>query len=239
MDVSEKAKQILDSVQKYWKELQDKYPQYSSLWRSGFSVFYSPVSQNPQFMLIGINPGGDERCFDETRDSKIPLEHEYFKEDYPLAEIMRDIFKRAGLEQELRQSVKTNLNFFRSKSEEQWSEIETNLKKEIESFCEKRVKEFIEVAKPRVIFCEAFSVLERLLKILNQETSQLRIAHRSSKPSDRLYRLYQSFEFKDFYVNGIIGITHPTGSRPPLSKKNKEKCKIAELLKKDAKILLQ
>ena len=239
MDVSEKAKEILDSVQKYWKGLQDKHPEYSSLWKSGFSVFYSPVSQNPQFMLIGINPGGDERCFDETRDSKIPLEHEYFKENYPLAEIMRDIFKQAGLEQELKQSIKTNLNFFRSKGEKQWNEIEANLKKEIESFCEKRIKEFIEVAKPRVIFCEAFSVLERLLKILNQETSQLRIAHRSSKPSNRLYRLYQSFKFKDFYVNGIIGITHPTGSRPPLSKKNKEKCKIAELLKEDAKILLQ
>jgi len=90
------------------------------------------------------------------------------------------------------------------------------------------------VAKPRVIFCEAFSVLERVLKILNPETSQLRIAHRSSKSSDRLY---QSFEFKDFYVYGMIGITDPTGSRPPLS--NEEKLKIAELLKKDAKILLQ
>jgi len=187
-------------------------------------------------MLIGINPGGDERCFDETRDSKIPLEHEYFKEDYPLAEIMRDIFKRAGLEQELRQSVKTNLNFFRSKSEEQWSEIDANLKKEIESFCEKRVKEFIDVVKPRVIFCEAFSVLERLLKILNQKTNQLRIAPRPSKRSDRLY---QSFEFQDFYVNGIIGITHPTGSVPPLSENEEERLKIAELLKKDASILLQ
>ena len=90
---------------------------------------YSPVSQNPQFMLIGINPGGDESCFDETRDSKIPLEHEYFKEDYRLAEIMRDILKQAGLKQELKQSVKTNLNFFRSKSEKQWNEIEANLKK--------------------------------------------------------------------------------------------------------------
>jgi len=178
--------------------------------------------------------GGDERCFDETRDSKIPLEHEYFKEDYPLAEIMRDIFKQAGLEQELKQSIKTNLNFFRSKSEKQWSEIEANLKKEIESFCEKRVKEFIDLAKPRVIFCEAFSVLERLLKILNQKTSQLRIAYRSSKASDRLY---QSFKFKDFYINGIIGIPHPTGSRPRLS--NEEKFRIAELLKKDARILLQ
>ena len=234
MDASEKAREILDSVQRYWKELQDKYPQYSSLWRSGFSVFYSPVSQNPQFMLIGINPGGDERCFDETRDSKIPLEHEYFKEDYRLAEIMRDIFKGAGLEQELKQSVKTNLNFFRTKSKKQWSEIEANLKKEIESFCEKRVKEFIDVAKPRVIFCEAFSVLERLLRVLNQETSQLMIDYRSSKASDRLY---QSFKFKDFYVNGIIGIPHPTGSRPRLS--NEEKFRIAELLKKDARILLQ
>jgi len=239
MDVCEKAKEILDNVQRYWKGLQDKHPEYSSLWKSGFSVFYSPVSQNPQFMLIGINPGGDESCFDETRDSKIPLEHEYFKENYHLAKTMRYIFKEAGLEQELKQSVKTNLNFFRSKGEKQWNEIEANLKKEIESFCEKRIKEFIEVAKPRVIFCEAFSVLERLLKILNQETSQLMIDYRSSKPSDRLYRLYQSFKFKDFYVNGIIGIPHPTGSRPPLSKKKEEKLKIAELLKKDAKILLQ
>ncbi|MDL1955774.1 MAG: hypothetical protein LWW95_01785 [Candidatus Desulfofervidus auxilii] len=239
MDVFEKAKEILDNVQRYWKELQDKYPEYSSLWKSGFSVFYSPVSQNPQFMLIGINPGGDESCFDETRDSKIPLEHEYFKENYLLAKTMRYIFEKAGLEQELKQSVKTNLNFFRSKGEKQWNEIEANLKKEIESFCEKRIKEFIEVAKPRVIFCEAFSVLERLLKILNQETSQLMIDYRSSKPSNRLYRLYQSFKFKDFYVNGIIGIPHPTGSVPRLSKNEEEKRKIAELLKEDAKILLQ
>ena len=92
------------------------------------------------------------------------------------------------------------------------------------------------MAKPRVIFCEAFSVLERLLKILNQKTSQLMIAHRSSKPSNRLY---QSFKFKDFYVNGIIGIPHPTGSVPRLSKNEEEKRRIAELLKEDAKILLQ
>ena len=96
------------------------------------------------------------------------------------------------------------------------------------------VKEFIDVAKPRVIFCEAFSVLERLLRVLNQETSQLMIDYRSPKASDRLY---QSLKFKDFYVNGIIGIPHPTGSRPALS--NEEKLRIAELLKKDAKILLQ
>lgn len=234
MNTYQKASEVLKDVRYYWKSLQGKY----YFWKSGFAVFYSPVKENPEYMLIGINPGGDKGAFDEERELKIRSEHEYFVETYPLARKMRALFEKAGLERELKESVKTNLIFFRSECfrkkkncNDVWNNIEPNLRQTMESFCKEKILELIEIIKPRIILAESLYVFDRLLGMLHQKTQKLSDQFRFSKRG----RLYQSFLFEDFYVRGIIGISHLTGSF--LS--HEEKLRLVELLENDSKVFLQ
>lgn len=62
---------------------------------SGYAIFYSPVKINPTITLIGYNPGGNEKDFDEN-NLTAPLEHEYFTQNYKLARNVRYIFEQAA-----------------------------------------------------------------------------------------------------------------------------------------------
>ena len=77
------VKQLYDETKKSWKENEEDA-------KGGFAIFYSPVKINPTIALIGYNPGGDEKDFNEQNIS-IPLQHEYFTENYKIAEQIKKI----------------------------------------------------------------------------------------------------------------------------------------------------
>ncbi len=110
MELKQWAENLLRETYEKWNSLEGKY----EFWKSGFAVFYSPVYENPDLMVIGYNPGGNENDFNEKEALVIPAEHDYFKWKYSLAKKMKDIFSKINKTELLRMSVKLNLIFFRS-----------------------------------------------------------------------------------------------------------------------------
>jgi len=187
---------LYSETDKIWKE--------NGKDKNGYSIFYSPVKSEPDILIIGYNPGGDESAFIES-EIGVPKEHEYFSEkdgDYRLAKQMKKIFGNADMLDKLRQSVKFNLIFFRSKNIK-----ELSASKELINFCKNKTREIIDKLQPKLILAEGFETYEELLKLTkgNKKT------------------IYQNFPVKDDKQKciscigetgdgiKIIGIIHPSG----------------------------
>jgi hypothetical protein len=198
MNLEKWASNLVSDVHNQWKSLQEKHGCFSS----GYSVFYSPVSSNPALMVIGFNPGGGADSFDETKANQIPQEHDYFVHDYALAKKMRDLFSSIGKSDLLKNSVKTNLIFFRTKSQDDWNAVEPVVRKQIEMYCRDKVLEMIEVMKPRLILSEGIETYLTLKRALGiQEDEALESQGRS------LFLKAKSSSLK------LLGIIHPSGAR--------------------------
>src|ERR1035437_9069020 len=148
------------------------YNETRKVWKSGgkdpkgYAIFYSPVKIKPTIALIGYNPGGDEKSFDEENVS-VPREHEYFTDNYKLAKNVKKIFETADSIHELEQSVKFNLIFFRSKLAK-----DINNKQMID-FCENNVLYILNEIKPKYIITEGFNTFEKLKKLLKGTEQQV------------------------------------------------------------------
>ena len=192
---------ILKGTENLWEKMYKYEP--------GFSVFYTPLKYEPELMILGMNPGGSEKDFDLTKARLIPKDHDYFityPDPYRLAEKMNNVFKNIGKMPLLKNSVKLNVNFFRSKNQEGWNKINPELRKEAESFCKDKVKEIIEKLKPRTILAEGIGSHEIIKKNLGIE-----------KLSDELVSSPESkqalfIETVDSPIP-LYGIAHPTGAR--------------------------
>ncbi|VVB61529.1 Uncharacterised protein [uncultured archaeon] len=193
------AEGIVERVYTRWKD------KYAESCKSGFKVFYSPVRQNPQIMIIGYNPGGLENSFMsykeklERGDFSVPIKHEYLIKDYRLAKKMRNFFDKK--EQLLEESIKINLIFFRSKNIREWKKIEKSKRIEIEGFCFDLVKEIIMQSKPKMILIEGISTYKKLRKILGFEGSSV-----VTNGSQRCY-------VTEWMGIKLFAMPHPTGSR--------------------------
>ena len=197
----EVAQQVIDRVHGIWLQNQSLYP-------AGYAIFYGPVWVRPKLMLIGLNPGGDESCFSGNKEVLVareqPMEYITYRNDstYPIAGRTTDIFESIGLMDLLSESMKTNINFFRSK---RWTE----LPKQHASECIKLLLSVIYKVEPRAILCEsigAYDILYRHL-IKNHPHSLKTIKN------DRNKRIYIS-ALREVWVSPqiLIGITHITGS---------------------------
>lgn len=139
------------------------YAETAQLWERqkdprGYAIFYSPVSVHPKIMIIGYNPGGDERSFLADNHSKPPDEHEYLKKEYRLAKQMDRIFQYAGLANELGRTVKFNLNFFRSEKA-----ADLAGERELQNFSEQKALRIIERLGPGMIITEGLATFDRLM----------------------------------------------------------------------------
>ncbi len=185
------------------------YAKTEAFWEShavdfeaGYAIFYSPIHYFPKIMIIGYNPGGDKNSFDRKVASQIPETHDYFshinspKEDYPLAKKMRHIFESAQLTDYLKQSVKLNLYFFRTKKA-----VDLKDGKHIREFFHPKIKEIIDRLRPHWVITEGFKTFRELLNLLDEKEVVTR--KNAVRPLVR-------------YGNGdtakIIGLRHPTGS---------------------------
>jgi len=191
---------IQDTFQK-WKDSQNQY----DFWNYGFGVFYSPIYYQPDLMIIGYNLGGTEKDFKLDESVIIPEEHEYFVYDYKLARKQKDIWGRLNKINMLKESVKLNLNFFRSRNITQWKTINKSLRKEIEIFCASKVKEIIFKVQPKVILVEGMKTYDELFfKVFNV----LSVNSETIKRNKRRIFTKSVYDNKD-----IIGIIHPSGCR--------------------------
>lgn len=141
--------QLYEDTERLWEKYKDP---------NGYAIFYSPVFVNPKIMIIGYNPGGDERSFLANNHCAPPDKHEYLKKEYPLAKRMDKIFQYAGLTNELGRTVKLNLNFFRSKKAADMAD-----KHELRDFSEQHVLKIIERLDPGMIITEGLATFDRLM----------------------------------------------------------------------------
>jgi len=196
-------------VNNLMKEVEQKWEKFQETLSKGYAVFYSPVRMNPDLMIIGFNPGGDQKAFDRNRDRNPPPIHEYIKEDYRIANRMRKLFESMNCLETLKNSVKLNLIFFRSKDTEEWNKIDVTIRKELSTFCKDKVKLIIETLRPRIVLAEGITTY-RVLKneVLFGKACEKVIPH---KNGGKIIHIMTNFS--DFNLT-LIGIRHPTGSRP-------------------------
>src|SRR5438874_13767284 len=69
-DITSWAQKLTSEVYLTW---QTKY----GYWENGFKVFYSPVKNQPNLLIIGYQPGGDQADF--AREDKHPFENGDFR----------------------------------------------------------------------------------------------------------------------------------------------------------------
>ena len=204
---SDFAQEVIDRIHGIWLQHQNEYI-------AGYAVFYGPVRFRPELMLIGLNPAGDESCFSGKKEVLVapeePMEYLTYRNDstYPLAGQTVNIFESIGLIDLLRNSVKTNINFFRSKK---WDK----LPKQHASECLQLVLTMIDKLRPRAILCESIGAFDILYPHLTKNYPHSRL---NIRKNDRDRRIYISALREDWVSPQIlIGITHLTGSRPSVS----------------------
>jgi hypothetical protein len=126
----------------------------------GCQIFFSPVKEKHEVMIIGINPGpGYFKSEEEIVQEFDPLlEHEYFKYNYNLAYHVKDVFCKANKIDELKNSIKTNLFFWATDDEPSlWAfinELSDSLRKEILEKSKIWTQEIFKQVSPQLIICE-------------------------------------------------------------------------------------
>lgn len=219
MDLNQWSDSLLRETYNKWSSLEGKY----EFWKSGFAVFYSPVYENPDLMIIGYNPGGDSDTFNEKEALLIPEEHEYFKWNYPLAKKMREtIFNKINKTDLLRKSIKLNLIFFRSNNKKCFTSISREVRKDIEQFCHGKVREIIIPTKPKIVIAEGIITYDKLKLILKQQPFEFKAETERCSLGNNGRRIYCNIEAckkidSDVYCSGYMflsGLLHLSGARP-------------------------
>lgn len=130
--------------------------------RLEFSIFYSPLRLNPKLLIVGDNPGGP---MEQRGLYKIPDRHEYLfidpKDDYKMAKMMREkIMAGQILEPILRESVKTNRIFFRTRNLREFGALQNQ--KAMVLYCKNILREIILTIRPLNILAESLGTFRSL-----------------------------------------------------------------------------
>ena len=213
MDMDEFSQTIIDQVHEKWRNL-ERYKQTKyGIWDCGFSVLYSPLRANADLMILGFNPGGDEKAFKVEDQIKVPRSHSYIPRDkqcdYPLAKKMRGLFE--GKMHLLEESVKANLIPFRSPNKPAWYAIDPNLRTDLECFSRDIVQQLLERVQPRIVLMEGTQTFDLFCqwfkeKIIPGDENPLR--------GTRNRRLFCRARMID--ERQVIGIIHLSGARPSM-----------------------
>jgi hypothetical protein len=202
----ELGNRVIGEVHSLWERNRDRYP-------AGYEVFYGPLRFKPSLLLVGMNPGGGKESarqdIEKLSPDDSPMEYitKTGKDGYELAKRTVPVFKNIGHLEALSKSVKTNMNFFRSKEDEL-------LPKEDAAFCRAHVIHLIQTLQPIILFCEAIAVFDVIHDTL--------FAKKTLKPSQEYlrggYRKYVSLTCEEPNMPRLlIGITHMTGKIRPTS----------------------
>ncbi|MFI5112679.1 MAG: hypothetical protein ACHP9S_07630 [Terriglobales bacterium] len=208
------CKDLYSEVRQYWNKQENVLPR---TWKLKFGIFYSPVEYRSTLtlMIIGANPG-----FDKDDDTNCPpLENLFYvwpppgtreKKYWRIVLALRDLFQRADHPEILKDSVVTNLLFFKStclgKDKDKnrckgWRDNpNAKARREIEDYCRVKVKEIVSQLDPtRILVLGTGSCWDKL------PAEQVKVLSRKRKV--RLAVMGTVFN------KNALGIIHPTGAR--------------------------
>lgn len=170
MDLLVEYEKIKKEVENFNSEIlsESKLETQIEKYYKGVQIMFSPITENPKIMFIGINPGAGF-FYENDRNVKrfSPLnKNEYSHGEYRLAQQTRKLFELAELtEQNLADSVKSNCFFFATKSEKELYQFLSHLKSEkVYLKSEKWINNLVSIIKPEIIICEGKSAFERFTK---------------------------------------------------------------------------
>ncbi|MDB4983834.1 MAG: hypothetical protein JWM20_13 [Patescibacteria group bacterium] len=197
------------------KEVYEKFQNNYKFWKPGIKIFYSPVIENPELMIISYQPGGGEENFNQ--EDKIPFEkgdfslrkfNSYSVDDYAMSRKMKDFFDFEKGSEMLEKSVVTPLIFFRASSVNFWKKENTKADRlEIEKFCFEKTKKIIERLKPKKILVLGIDTYKNLKKYVLDPITQEQIIFAQKNSNARMVLTAKYGNSK------VFAISHPTGSR--------------------------
>jgi hypothetical protein len=180
---------------------------------AGFQVWYGPVDNSKQILILGLQPGGGPDSFQEKLDQceqnefSLPATHEYLDPQYDW-DLQRDT-KNAVPTDVIENSVKTNITFFRAPRQDDWATIlDAETREKLDSFCVENVLELINRAEFDLIITEGTSsVYDTLTSELAVTTDETRTHEVGDENEERLVCVGRTDEFS------VIGLTHPSSGR--------------------------
>jgi len=180
-----------------WKGLEGQL----RTWPLKYGILYGPPIFRAPMFFMGANPGGGEEAPLRTT---WPQTFEYAHEDYALARVLQDLFRRANRLGTLQASTGANLLFFRSKKLASlpegngWGNNPPEIRSMLEAFCRTETEKLIELLDPRMLFILGKTVFDRFVP----------------QPHSQVLAPYGRWIAGKGMVNGrvAIGIMHPSGS---------------------------
>ncbi len=161
---------------KWLKEVAEQCHEYAIKTDLDFYAFQTPIFQNPEILIIGINPGNSGKYTNYLQENNIDRrkpESLYYSQNLLIEEAkewsdgmrqvrrkFREIFFTDLLFSKLQNSVMTNMIFFNTQSTKDLK----NLNIEIEEYCIGKTLELIEILQPKniLIFSSNTSLLKKI-----------------------------------------------------------------------------
>lgn len=197
------AADVVEEVYREWKE-------NFSHWEAGFSVFNSPVREEPELMILGYQPGGTAEDFQRAKkryqsgEFHLPEGNELTTSGYRLAQEMRRLFE--GRREMLEQSVFTNLIFFRSPDTGEWGSRDSDRVNQAEEFCFQKTREILERLNPKRILVIGVTTFDRFIDVCVEDPN--------TQPSTIEGENGRVLCSADVDSTKMVGMKHLTGARP-------------------------
>jgi hypothetical protein len=177
-----------------------------------FGILYGPPRLDPPLLIVGTNPGYDEDDDSQTWPSGnlfaiYPPPPPRDQGRWSLARELRKYFMHIGQETVLKESVPTNLLFFKSRGIEDWERNPPAARHRLEEWCSHEVKGLAFKMNPSRILVVGITPFEKL-------AGQTRWEFRGSTRK-RLYGTGTVFD------KPAMGTIHLTSARPRLTPKER------------------
>jgi hypothetical protein len=174
----------------------------------GFSILNGPAQYRPQLMILGANGGFGHKDDKPHFEASPPLVSSSGNTDWPLASRLRAMFDGWGLGQILNSSIQSNFLFFSSSAVSRaadsrgyrWQDLPEKLRTELEGFCLREIKGYVEVSEPKCLL------------VLGTQTFDRHADNVSTVIMDKSKRRRLLLQGRVF-GRPALAILHPTGAR--------------------------
>jgi hypothetical protein len=135
----------------------------------GCQVFFSPLLYQPEFLLIGFNPGGGYfKWHGKIVENFEPMQAlEYYLNNHSLGEQTKSLFEMAGRAKNLEKST-VKINFFPWATDnvadfkDLMKMLPSDLSSKLFHLCRTWTKNLIEIIQPNTVICEGFKAFDEV-----------------------------------------------------------------------------
>jgi hypothetical protein len=193
-----------------YNKIQNDWPE----WKTGFKLYYSPVKENPDLMILSFQPGGGEESYKaedkknfDSGDFSLLKENIYTQNNFRFSKKIRELFSR--YHENLNTVPALTLIPFRAKSIDEWNK--NKYKQEMEEYTMREIfPKLIRIIKPKNILIVGFATLDKIKRNYNIENEEVML--KREKGSAKLVaNSVLKFEGADIR---LITTIHLTGARP-------------------------